>query len=200
VRTLIRPVLNLFHGERGGKRWKQAVDEALRTRHPATVSELMDATLSQVPDDVLDAPPRSAAASAAMANNGVAPPPYALQGIERLAVGEDRARGEREPQRKPKKGSKAWRQLQQQEQAGSGSEEGEGEQAAGTAVVQQPDGAQLSQQQPSLTSANGGVAALVAGPSLSAVSTGGEVQQEQQQQSTALQEARPHEAPSAALV
>ncbi len=31
VRTLMRPLLNLFHGEPGCKRWKNAVDELLRT-------------------------------------------------------------------------------------------------------------------------------------------------------------------------
>ena len=32
MRTLAKPLLNLFHGERGCKRWKQAMDAALRVR------------------------------------------------------------------------------------------------------------------------------------------------------------------------
>ena len=40
VRTLVKPLLNLFHGERGCKRWKQAVDSELRTA--VSVSELLE--------------------------------------------------------------------------------------------------------------------------------------------------------------
>jgi hypothetical protein len=71
-------MLNLFHGERGGKRWKNAVDIALRTMHPTSVSELIEATIGHIPDAVLDAPPRPAAEAAEFANNGVMPAPYQL--------------------------------------------------------------------------------------------------------------------------
>lgn len=40
VRTLVKPLLNLFHGERGCKRWKQAVDSELRTA--VSVSGLLE--------------------------------------------------------------------------------------------------------------------------------------------------------------
>ena len=40
VRTLVKPLLNLFHGERGCKRWKQAVDTELRTA--VSVSGLLE--------------------------------------------------------------------------------------------------------------------------------------------------------------
>ena len=40
VRTLVKPLLNLFHGERGCKRWKQAVDSELRTA--TSVSGLLE--------------------------------------------------------------------------------------------------------------------------------------------------------------
>ena len=39
VRTLVKPLLNLFHGERGCKRWKQAVDAELKSA--VTVSGLL---------------------------------------------------------------------------------------------------------------------------------------------------------------
>ena len=78
VRAIIKPLLNLFHGEHGGKRWKNAIDIALRTIHPKTVTELIEATIGQIPDEVLDAPPRSAADAAAFANNGATPEPFKL--------------------------------------------------------------------------------------------------------------------------
>jgi hypothetical protein len=78
VRAIIKPLLNLFHGEHGGKRWKNAIDIALRTIHPKTVTELIEATISQIPDEVLDAPPRSAADAAAFAHNGATPEPFKL--------------------------------------------------------------------------------------------------------------------------
>lgn len=62
LRTLTNPLLNMFHGQRGGKKWKQAVDEALRRKSVATVSQLLAETLGLVPDEVLDAPPGSGAA------------------------------------------------------------------------------------------------------------------------------------------
>lgn len=31
VRTVFKPLLNMFHGERGSKRWKQVVDAKLKT-------------------------------------------------------------------------------------------------------------------------------------------------------------------------
>lgn len=39
IRTLARPILNLFHGERGSKKWKQAVDKLLK-KDPRTLSEV----------------------------------------------------------------------------------------------------------------------------------------------------------------
>lgn len=72
-----------------------------------TVPSLTQATISHVPDDVLDAPPRPAAAAAAFANNGAAPAPYTLSvagvAVDRLALPEDRARGDWEPRGKKKK-------------------------------------------------------------------------------------------------
>jgi hypothetical protein len=56
VRTVFKPLLNMFHGERGSKRWKQAVDGKFKTA--TSVSELLKDTLECFPDDVLDAPPK----------------------------------------------------------------------------------------------------------------------------------------------
>lgn len=39
VRSLFRPMLNLFHGERGSKKWKSTVDEVLK-QDPGTLSEV----------------------------------------------------------------------------------------------------------------------------------------------------------------
>ncbi len=56
VRTVFKPLLNMFHGERGSKRWKQAVDAKFKTA--TSVSELLKDTLECFPNDVLDAPPK----------------------------------------------------------------------------------------------------------------------------------------------
>jgi hypothetical protein len=60
VRCLLRPVLNLFHGEKNNKRWKAEIDRLLsRSRDGAatTVSEVMEASLALLDDEVLDAAP-----------------------------------------------------------------------------------------------------------------------------------------------
>jgi len=56
VRTVFKPLLNMFHGERGSKKWKQAVDTKFKTA--TSVSELLRDTLHCFPDEVLDAPPK----------------------------------------------------------------------------------------------------------------------------------------------
>lgn len=60
VRTVLKPLLNLFHGERKGKRWKTTIDQYL-LKNPSTrkLSEVMAATLPILDDEVLDAPPAS---------------------------------------------------------------------------------------------------------------------------------------------
>lgn len=58
ARTVLKPLLNLFHGEKKGKKWKAAVDQYL-LQHPnsKTLSDVMHATLPILDDEVLDAPP-----------------------------------------------------------------------------------------------------------------------------------------------
>jgi hypothetical protein len=61
VRVLIRPLLNLFHGERKSKRWKSEIDRfLLKKPPPETVSEVMDCTLHILDDEILDSPPEAA--------------------------------------------------------------------------------------------------------------------------------------------
>jgi tRNA-dihydrouridine synthase A len=56
VRTLVKPLLGMFHQERKGKKWRAAVDDALRKS--STVSEVLDSTLHVLLPETLDAPPR----------------------------------------------------------------------------------------------------------------------------------------------
>ena len=61
LRVLIKPLLNLFHGERKSKRWKAEVDKALLSKPPPKdVSEVMQQTLHVLDDSVLDSPPAAA--------------------------------------------------------------------------------------------------------------------------------------------
>ncbi|KAL3677004.1 hypothetical protein R1sor_026952 [Riccia sorocarpa] len=55
IRTMLKPLLNLFHAEPGASRWRRAVDETLRVRK--TVHAVLEETLRVLPDSVLDAPP-----------------------------------------------------------------------------------------------------------------------------------------------
>lgn len=58
LRVLLKPLYNIFHGERGGRRWKAAMDETLRTDSSIkTLSELVNCTLDHVDCAALDAPP-----------------------------------------------------------------------------------------------------------------------------------------------
>ena len=40
VRTVFKPLLNMFHGERGSKRWKQTVDAKFKTA--TTITGLLE--------------------------------------------------------------------------------------------------------------------------------------------------------------
>jgi len=51
VRVLTKPLLGMFTGEPRGKKWRAAVDTALKTA--TSVTEVLDATLSVLPEDVL---------------------------------------------------------------------------------------------------------------------------------------------------
>lgn len=58
VRTLVKPLLNLFHGDRNSKRWKAEIDRTLLEKPgPPTVHSLMDRTLHVLEDCLLDSPP-----------------------------------------------------------------------------------------------------------------------------------------------
>lgn len=57
IRMLTKPLFGMFTGEPRGKKWRAAVDQALRTA--STVTEILDNTLIILPDHVLDAAPKS---------------------------------------------------------------------------------------------------------------------------------------------
>ena len=44
VRTVFKPLLNMFHGERGSKRWKQVVDAKFKTA--TSISGLIKVTVT----------------------------------------------------------------------------------------------------------------------------------------------------------
>ena len=61
VRVLLKPLYNMFHGERGGRKWKAAMDDALRTDTSiTTLSDLIKRTIHHVDPAALDAAPCSA--------------------------------------------------------------------------------------------------------------------------------------------
>ena len=46
VKAVIKPLLGMFHGERGCKKWKQAIDAVLKTAsHDLTVSQVLEVRL-----------------------------------------------------------------------------------------------------------------------------------------------------------
>jgi hypothetical protein len=115
IRVLVRPILNLFHGDRGGKKWKNAVDGALKAGGLASFTDLMDKTLGQIPDEILDAPPRSSREAALILGNGSLPQCFdALPQV--LAQPGDRARGENERRRGGSPSRKEMKREQQQHQ------------------------------------------------------------------------------------
>ena len=57
LRTLTKPILGMFTKEPRGKKWRAAVDAALR--HCETLTEVLDKTLDVIPEDVLMREPRT---------------------------------------------------------------------------------------------------------------------------------------------
>ncbi|KAK9861204.1 hypothetical protein WJX84_007819 [Apatococcus fuscideae] len=74
VRAVAKPLLGMFMGQRGSRRWKQAMDEAFR-RDPATLKQLLDETLCHIPEDILDAPPKTSPAIHTFTLNNPFPEP-----------------------------------------------------------------------------------------------------------------------------
>lgn len=54
MRAVVKPLLNLFHGERNGKLWRRTIDDGLKKR--LTMDQLIDTAIAVVPDEVLDEP------------------------------------------------------------------------------------------------------------------------------------------------
>ena len=57
LRVLMKPIINLFHGEPGCKRWKRSVDEHIKGSN--SISQLLEKTLGALSDRVLDAAPEA---------------------------------------------------------------------------------------------------------------------------------------------
>ena len=57
IRMLTKPLFGMFTGEPRGKKWRAAVDKALKTA--TTMTEILDTTLMIVPEHVLDGAPKS---------------------------------------------------------------------------------------------------------------------------------------------
>lgn len=74
TRTLTAPLLGLFHAEPGGRRWRAAVDAALK-RPGATVASVLEDTLGALGEGVLDAPPPAWRGADAAWSPGDVPPP-----------------------------------------------------------------------------------------------------------------------------
>eukprot|EP00951_Prasinocladus_malaysianus_P017727 scaffold140236_cov46-Prasinocladus_malaysianus.AAC.1 len=55
VRQLSIPLLALFHGEAGNRKWKQMMDVVLRDA--TSVTDVIERTIHCFPDEILDAPP-----------------------------------------------------------------------------------------------------------------------------------------------
>ena len=47
VRAVIKPLIGLFHGEAGGRRWRNAIDRVLLTK-PSTVTEVIQVWQLQI--------------------------------------------------------------------------------------------------------------------------------------------------------
>lgn len=57
VRVVVKPLLNLFHGEPNGKKYRRVIDEGLRDK--LSLREIMERACWVLAEDVLDAPPPS---------------------------------------------------------------------------------------------------------------------------------------------
>lgn len=73
LRALIMPLINLFHGEKGGARWRRAIDVALR--NSTTLKDVVRECLPSLSDDVLDAPPGHFVSDARVLEIGPLPSP-----------------------------------------------------------------------------------------------------------------------------
>ncbi|KAG2489249.1 hypothetical protein HYH03_012269 [Edaphochlamys debaryana] len=133
VRTLMRPLLNLFHGEGGCKRWKAAVDEVLKAG-AGSIGEVLDATLPFLSAEVLDAPPRQPdlAALPAFPLDPELPTPSSRAGQNQDPPGAGRAGG----QGKAGKG----KGKKKKDKGARGSENGSGNGHAATSVEEAGEG------------------------------------------------------------
>lgn len=54
VRTVVKPILNLFHGERNGKMWRRVIDEGLK--EGLEFDCVISRSVAAVQHEVLDEP------------------------------------------------------------------------------------------------------------------------------------------------
>lgn len=57
LRVLAKPILNLFYGERNGKRWKCLMDAELNKSSSDSFSKIIENTIHVIDDEILDATP-----------------------------------------------------------------------------------------------------------------------------------------------
>lgn len=88
VRVVLKPLLALFHGEKGCKLWKRALDAGMKT--PASASQLIKQASLAIPDKVLDAPP--ALPPSAVFDIGDLPEPVSLSPSQSIATHEHQIR------------------------------------------------------------------------------------------------------------
>jgi tRNA-dihydrouridine synthase A len=81
TRALVAPLLGLFHSEPGGRRWRAAVDAALK-QPGATVASVLDATLGALDGGVLDAAPAPWRGADPAWSPGDVPPPAGAGAVE----------------------------------------------------------------------------------------------------------------------
>lgn len=75
-RVLVKPILNIFHGEAGCKKFKQGIDR--HVNRVSSITELLVTCMNEVPNEVLDAPPKEYQESESFATGGL-PPPWPLR-------------------------------------------------------------------------------------------------------------------------
>lgn len=54
IRSLVKPCLNLFHGEKNGKRFRRIIDEQLRNN--LSIRQILETACQVIPNDILDSP------------------------------------------------------------------------------------------------------------------------------------------------
>ncbi|KAK9804135.1 hypothetical protein WJX73_003545 [Symbiochloris irregularis] len=78
MRSTVKPLLALFHGEKGCKAWKRSLDASMLAGG-MDVAAVIQSAMRAVPDEVLDAPPCPPSSLPIAFATGELPPPVSLQ-------------------------------------------------------------------------------------------------------------------------